>query len=129
MPVPLARELRRSMTDAERRLWSLLRSRRLSGYKFRRQHPIGPFIADFACIGHKLIVEADGGQHGDNVADKRRTAWFTRDGWRVVRFWNNEILLNSAGVAQTIVRVLEGDPHPPVARRRVPPSPAPRARG
>ena len=107
------------MTDAERRLWSVLRSRRLSGYKFRRQHPIGPFIADFACIGHKLIVEADGGQHDDSAADKRRTAWFARQGWRVVRFWNNEILANPSGAALAIMRALEEtssintDPHPP----------------
>jgi len=119
MPDPRARQLRRSMTDAERRLWSVLRSRRLSGYKFRRQHPIGPFIADFACIGHKLIVEADGGQHADSAADRRRTARLARQGWRVVRFWNNAILANPAGVADTIVQALATassarlDPHPP----------------
>ena len=117
------------MTDAERRLWSVLRSRRLSGYKFRRQHPIGPFIADFACIGHKLIVEADGDQHDDSATDRRRTAWLARAGWRVVRFWNNEILANPNGVAQVIVQALATDPHPPVAARRGPPSPAARARG
>lgn len=117
------------MTDAERRLWSVLRSRRLSGYKFRRQHPIGPFIADFACIGHKLIVEADGGQHDDSATDRRRTAWLARAGWRVVRFWNNEILANPNGVAQVIVQALATDPHPPVAARRGPPAPAARARG
>lgn len=116
------------MTDAERRLWSVLRSRRLLGYKFRRQHPIGPFIADFACIGHKLIVEADGGQHDENTTDKRRTAWLKREGWRVVRFWNNDILTNPNGVAQVIARALDGDPHPS-AWRRAPPSPATRARG
>jgi len=101
------------MTDAERRLWSVLRSRRLLGYKFRRQHPIGPFIADFACIGHKLIVEADGGQHDESATDKRRTAWLKREGWRIVRFWNNDILANPAGVGEAIVQALEGDPHPP----------------
>ena len=117
------------MTDAERRLWSILRNRRLSGYKFRRQHPIGPFIADFACIGHRLIIEADGSQHDESVADEHRTARLARQGWRVVRFWNNDILANPAGVAQAIVAALEEVPHPPDASRRAPPSPASRARG
>src|SRR5690348_6184446 len=128
MPDPRARRLRRLTTDAERRLWSILRSRRLSGYKFRRQHPIGPLIADFACVGRKLIVEADGGQHDASVSDERRTAWLARQGWSVVRFWNNEILSNPSGVAQTIVRALEANPHPPGPKGRAPPSPASRAR-
>src|SRR5665213_3352596 len=102
MPSPRARELRQTMTDAERRLWSVLRDRRLLGYKFRRQRPIGPFIVDFACIERRLVIEADGGQHADNEADARRTAWLERHGWRVVRFWNNDILLNAEGVAETI---------------------------
>jgi primosomal protein N' (replication factor Y) len=105
-----ARRLRIDMTDAERRLWSALRGRRLQGYKFRRQHPLGPFTADFACVEHRLVIEADGGQHSDNPADDRRTAWLSRHGWRVVRFWNNDILANPAGVQETILRVLEGDP-------------------
>jgi len=90
------------MTDVERRPWSVLRDRRLLGYKFRRQRPIGPFIVDFACIERRLVIEADGGQHADNEADARRTAWLERHGWRVVRFWNNDILLNAEGVAETI---------------------------
>ncbi|HYB57668.1 MAG TPA: endonuclease domain-containing protein, partial [Alphaproteobacteria bacterium] len=88
-----ARQLRIDMTDAERRLWSALRGRRLEGYKFRRQHPLGPFIVDFACLEHRLVVEADGG-HADSDDDRRRTAWLERRGWRVVRFWNNDILAN-----------------------------------
>src|SRR5258707_449744 len=80
--------------DAERRLWSALRDRRLDGYRFRRQCPIGPFIADFACTRERLIVEADGGQHSDSNTDDRRTAWLQNRGWRVLRFWNNEILRN-----------------------------------
>jgi very-short-patch-repair endonuclease len=75
VPNEHARHLRRDATDAERRLWSALRDRRLSGYRFRRQCPIGPFIIDFACTRHYLIVEADGGQHADSEADSRRTAW------------------------------------------------------
>lgn len=101
-----ARQLRVAMTDAERRLWSLLRDRRLDGHKFKRQYPLGPFILDFACIEHHLVVEADGGQHVDNVDDERRTAWLERQGWRVLRFWNNDILANPRGVAEAILQAL-----------------------
>jgi very-short-patch-repair endonuclease len=102
-----ARQLRGAMTDAERRLWSALRDRRLEGYKFRRQYPLGPFVLDFACIEHHLIVEADGGQHADNSSDQRRTAWLESQGWRVLRFWNNDILANTAGVADVILQTLK----------------------
>jgi len=95
MPSERARELRQDSTDAERRLWSALRDRRLRGYRFRRQHPIGEFIVDFACTRHRLVVEADGGQHSDNEADGSRTAWLEAEGWRVMRFWNNEVLANT----------------------------------
>src|SRR5690348_9617312 len=89
-----ARALRSRLTDAERRLWSLLRGRKLAGYKFRRQHPLGPFILDFASYKYQLAVEADGGQHADSEQDERRTRWIESHGWRVIRFWNNEILAN-----------------------------------
>ena len=102
-----ARELRIFSTDAERRLWSALRGRRLRHYKFRRQHPLGPFILDFACFEHRLVIEADGGQHDENVSDEHRTAWLAGRGWRVIRFWNNEILTNIEGVIDTILRELE----------------------
>ena len=102
-----ARALRVTMTDAERRLWACLRGRRLVGYKFRRQHPLGRFIVDFACIEHRLMIEADGGQHSENEADERRTAWLQRRGWRVLRFWNNEILTNSEGVQEAILEALD----------------------
>ncbi len=102
-----ARQLRIDMTDAERRLWSALRGRRLKGYKFRPQHPLGPFIVDFACLEHRLVVEADGGQHADSDDDRRRTAWLERRGWRVVRFWNNDILANPEGVQDVVLRELE----------------------
>jgi very-short-patch-repair endonuclease len=92
-----ARQLRQDSTDAERALWKVLRSRLLSGYKFRRQHPIGRYIADFACIELKLIVEADGGQHNDSPADEKRTLWLKNEGWKVLRFWNNGILSNTDG--------------------------------
>ena len=119
------------MTDAERRLWACLRGRRLVGYKFRRQHPLGPFIVDFACIEHRLVIEADGGQHADSKADARRTAWLERHGWRVLRFWNPDILKSTEGVQEMILEALKERhyPHPPVASQRVPPSPASRARG
>jgi primosomal protein N' (replication factor Y) len=100
------------MTDAERRLWSMLRGNRLAGYKFRRQHPIGPFIVDFACIEQQLVIEADGGQHADNEADQRRTEWLEGHGWRVMRFWNNDVLANPAGVAETILQALPSPSQP-----------------
>ena len=108
MPSQRARALRVAMTDAERRLWACLRGRRLVGYKFRRQHPLGRYILDFACIEHRLAIEADGGQHSESAADERRTAWLERQGWRVLRFWNNEILANSEGVQETILEALGG---------------------
>lgn len=99
------------MTGAEKRLWSHLRDRRLGGFKFRRQHPEGPFVLDFACTEHRLAVEADGGQHADSVADARRTAFLESRGWRVLRFWNNDVLANADGVLDAIVRALH-EPHP-----------------
>jgi very-short-patch-repair endonuclease len=100
------------MTDAERRLWSVLRDRRLEGYKFRRQYPCGPFILDFACFEHRLAIEADGSQHADSGRDARRTMWLENQGWRVIRFWNNDILMNIEGVADAILAALR-PPHPP----------------
>jgi very-short-patch-repair endonuclease len=94
------------MTDAERRLWTALRDRRLAGYRFRRQHPIGRFIVDFACTRHRLVVELDGGQHADNAADVHRTGFLEREGWRVVRFWNNDVLGNTEGVIETVLAAL-----------------------
>ena len=109
------------MTDAERRLWSVLRGRQL-GWKFRRQYPLGPYILDFACFDTKAAIEVDGGQHAASPSDERRTAWLEAQGWRVLRFWNNEVLENTEGVVARIREAL-GDhhPHPPAAR--VPPSP------
>jgi len=113
-----ARQLRIAMTDAERRLWSALRGRRLKGYKFRRQHPLGSFIVDFACLEHRLVVEADGGQHADSDDDRRRTAWLERRRWRIVRFWNNDILANPGGVEEVVLQELEGHARGAQARRR-----------
>ncbi|MBB6309544.1 endonuclease domain-containing protein [Xanthobacter tagetidis] len=89
-PVARARTLRRSMTDAEARLWRLLRDRRFDGAKFRRQVPAGPYVADFLSFGHRLVVEADGGQHAGALRDAARDAFFRRSGFRVLRFWNND---------------------------------------
>jgi very-short-patch-repair endonuclease len=97
-----ARTLRRNATDAELMMWRLLRDRRLCGIKFRRQVPIGPFVADFASIEHRLIVELDGGQHAENMNDARRDAYLNVNGWRVLRFWNNEAMSNRDGVLETI---------------------------
>jgi very-short-patch-repair endonuclease len=84
-----------------------VRDRRLAGYKFRRQHPIEGFVVDFACTKHHLVVEADGGQQAENPRDEQRTKRLEALGWRVVRFWNNDILANTEGVILTILRELE----------------------
>ena len=114
-----AKRLRRDMTDAERKLWSVLRNSQLHGAKFRRQQPIGPFIADFVCQEHRLIVEADGGQHAESVADERRTAFLENKSYRVLRFWNNDIFSNLDGVAQVIATALS-TPYPARAARESP---------
>ena len=113
-----ARRLRREMTDAERRLWARLRNNGLGGHKVRRQHQIGPFIADFCCEQRSLIIEVDGGQHADSVeADERRTAFLATKGYRVIRFWNSDVLENIDGVLEAILAALNAsdssiDPSP-----------------
>jgi very-short-patch-repair endonuclease len=106
-----SKRLRRELTDAERKLWGAIRGSRLEGAKFRRQQPIGPFIADFVCQERRLIIEADGGQHSDESNDRRRTAFLKSKGYRVLRFWNNDILNNLDGVSQAIAAALS-IPHP-----------------
>ena len=109
---PYARKLRQAQTDAERRMWMLLRDRRLSGVKFRRQHPIGAYIADFCCPEARLIIEIDGGHHASHRnADATRSRVVEAAGYRVLRFWNNEVLGNTAGVLHRIVEALRA-PHP-----------------
>jgi very-short-patch-repair endonuclease len=83
-----------------------LRDRRLEGHRFRRQHPVGDFVVDFACTKHRLIIEADGSQHADNPADDRRTAFLQKEGWRVLRFWNSDVLANTEGVVDIILQAL-----------------------
>ena len=120
-----ARRLRRDMTEAEKAMWGLLRSRQLAGFKFRRQQPMRRYVVDFVCLSHKLVVEIDGGQHADvTPAEERRSAFLSGEGFRVLRFWNNEVLENRDGVCARILEVLgEHTPHPPGAARRAPPSP------
>ena len=114
-----AQRLRREMTDAERRLWSALRNRQVDGAKFRRQQPIGPFIVDFVCHERRLIIEADGGQYAENGRDGSRTAFLESKGYRVLRFWNDDVLTNVDGVAGVIAAALS-IPHPARASRESP---------
>jgi very-short-patch-repair endonuclease len=111
-----ARALRESSTDAERRLWSRLRDRRLDGYKFRRQHPVPPFIVDFVCVEARLIVELDGGQHFDEegcAADERRTSFLAARALHVLRFSNRELLAEMDAVLSVIREwLLTHHPHP-----------------
>jgi very-short-patch-repair endonuclease len=108
-----ARRLRRAATDAETALWCRLRSRSLDGYKFIRQEPIGPYIVDFICRDCRVIVEVDGGQHADNPRDAVRDKWLADHNYRVLRFWNNEVLSNMPGVLEAIATALaEAPPHP-----------------
>ncbi|HZP75624.1 MAG TPA: DUF559 domain-containing protein [Pseudolabrys sp.] len=97
-----SRELRHSQTDAERKLWFALRDRRLAGHKIVRQEPIGLYIADFVCREQKLIIEVDGSQHADSLRDKVRDAFLQSEGYRVLRFWNTDVLKNKDGVLSVI---------------------------
>jgi adenine-specific DNA-methyltransferase len=100
--------MRHEPTDVERKLWFALRDRRLAGKKFRRQVPIGSYIADFLCLEQKLIVELDGGQHDEQAThDERRTAFLSGEGYRVIRFWNNDVIENFDGVLMTIAEALD----------------------
>ena len=104
-----SRQLRREPTEAESRLWSYLRLKNLDGARFRRQHTIEGFIVDFCCIKKRLIVEVDGSQHADNVAyDDERTRILERQGFRVLRFWNGDVMQSIDGVLETIFQALSG---------------------
>jgi very-short-patch-repair endonuclease len=103
------KQLRKSSTEAEKRLWKLLRAKQLAGYKFRRQEPIGPYIVDFVCFRPRLVIELDGGQHDattQRAHDERRTAWLRSQSFNVIRFWNNQLLENEAGVLHEILGAL-----------------------
>jgi very-short-patch-repair endonuclease len=110
-----ARRLRRDATKAETALWYRLRSRSLDGYKFVRQEPIGPYTVDLICRERRLIIEVDGGQHADNPRDAVRDKWLEDHNYRVLRFWNNDVLGNMTGVLEVIAAALssQAPPHPP----------------
>jgi very-short-patch-repair endonuclease len=111
--VERARELRKGMTDAERLLWSRLRRRQVHGLRFRPQHPIGPYIADFACTERRLVVELDGGQHVQRkVQDTARSRWLGEKGYRVLRFWNNDVLTNIDAVVHAVASATLPPPSP-----------------
>ena len=113
-----AKKLRREMTEAERKLWQELRAKRFENYKFRRQMVIGPYIADFVCLSHRLIVEVDGSQHDASAHDAKRDAYLRSQGFRVLRLWNIGVLQDMDGALLTILDALNNSP-----------SPASRARG
>ena len=97
-----ARQMRREPTEAERRMWRLLRDRRLGGFKFRRQEQLGRYIVDFVCFEQKLVIELDGSQHAESAYDAQRDAWLKSRDFTVLRFWNNEVFENPAGVQHAI---------------------------
>jgi adenine-specific DNA-methyltransferase len=104
-----ARQLRRTWTDTELRLWPLLRNRSADQHKFRRQHPVGPYVVDFVCLERRLIVEVDGSQHADRIEhDASRTAYLEAQGFHVLRFWDNDVLLQTDAVMQVIFDMLTG---------------------
>ncbi len=102
--VVVSKKLRNNMAEAEKQLWYLLRERYLNGFKFRRQQPIGKYVADFVCFENKLVIEIDGGQHMESrIEDNKRDEWLRKEGYRVLRFWNNDILENREAVISKIL--------------------------
>ena len=124
-PTLRSRELRNNPTDAERKLWRAISNCQLNGIRFNRQVPIGPFICDFVARKAKLVIEVDGGQHATaTVADNRRTQFLRDRGYRVIRFWNNDVLQNIEGVVEAILQALANSPSPSALRASSPPAPA-----
>jgi len=108
-----ARAMRHMPMDAERKFWWQVRDRRLNGYKFKRQFLVGPYIVDFVCLDHRLVVELDGGQHSRQVAyDEARSAFLKTRGYRVLRFWNYDVLTDMDGVLERVRRELGQPPSP-----------------
>ncbi len=107
-----AKSLRKNLTEAEKLLWKHLRDKNIANVKFRRQQAIGIYIVDFISFDRKIIVKADGGQHLDSETDKERDEWLKMHGFKVLRFWNNEILTNLDGVLDIIRNVCLDTPHP-----------------
>ena len=105
--IPFARQLRSNATEAEKLLWKHLRAKRFEGFKFKRQKPIGRYIVDFVCLEKRLVIEVDGGQHMDDATrDVNRSEWIEQQGYRVMRFWNNDVLSNIEGVLFTVEKEL-----------------------
>ncbi|MBM3516143.1 MAG: endonuclease domain-containing protein [Alphaproteobacteria bacterium] len=102
----MAKRLRKQQTDAEKLLWSKIRNRLLANAKFRRQWPIGNLVAEFVCVEAKLIVELDGGQHAESKHDSTRTSILEKLGYRVVRYWNNDVMQNIDGVLESLLKHL-----------------------
>ena len=116
-PATFAKQLRQDSTDAERRLWAHVRAHRMLGWKFKRQQSIGKYIVDFVCFEAKLVIELDGGQHADAArADQARDSCLRSQGFRIVRFWNNEVLGNTEGVLARIADLLPPSPQPSPTR-------------
>ncbi len=105
-----ARKLRKRMTEAEQTLWKLLRRKRLDGHRFRKQVPIGKYIVDFCCLDARLIIEVDGGQHSESAEESARDTWLKSQSFRVLRFWNNDVLGNPEGVVQIVLNALDAKP-------------------
>ena len=125
LPTKRARDLRNGSTTAERKLWGALSNRKIEGVRFNRQVPVGPFICDFVARSTKLVIELDGGQHGEELGyDARRTAFLEDRGYRVLRFWNDDVFLNLDGVITTIVGALKDRHSPSRLCRSSPPAPA-----
>ena len=111
MTIERAKQLRKNSTDAEWALWRVLRSRQLAAYKFRRQQPLGPYIVDFVCFEARLVVEIDGGHHGEEqqlAHDSKATAWLLNENFRVLRFWNHEVLNHLDAIYSAISKALPG---------------------
>jgi very-short-patch-repair endonuclease len=106
--IRFARRLRVNQTDAETVLWNRIRNRQIDGHKFTRQVPIGAHICDFVCREKQIVIEVDGGQHAESAADTVRDAYLIAEGYRVLRFWNNDMLGNLEGVLITIQAALRG---------------------
>ncbi len=116
--IQFAKTLRQSMTDAEHCLWKHLRAHRLRGAKFKRQQALGPYVVDFVCFEANLVIEVDGGQHQESETDRTRDAWLRRQGFFVLRFWNNEALKQTAAVLEKIAEHLPPLPNPSPAKGR-----------
>jgi very-short-patch-repair endonuclease len=97
-----SRKLRVDQTDSETKLWNRIRNRQLSGYKFVRQEPVGPYICDFVCRANLIVIEVDGGQHSESARDEVRDRYLRTQGYRVIRFWNNDVLSNIDGVLAAV---------------------------